>query len=131
MEEGIAYVDLALASYYFSEQIVEHMQAQICSPKYADKRTWARGREVHVSTCYALVNNLLRKLNMTSSGFRNPLSMIKAGLILKVRPLRNRFFRDTLHEIGEAIEEEKKYMAETMAEEKDSIRKAITILKND
>lgn len=131
MEEGIAYVDLALASYYFSEQIVEHMQAQICSPKYADKRTWARGREVHVSTCYALVNNLLRKLNMTSSGFRNPLSMIKAGLILKVRPLRNRFFRDTLHEIEEAIEEEKKYMAETMAEEKDSIRKAITILKND
>lgn len=130
MEEGIAYVDLALASYYFSEQIVNHMQAQICSPKYADKRTWARGREVHVSTCYALVNNLMHKFNMTSTGFRSSISMIKAGLVLKVKPLRNRFFQNTIREIEATIEEEKKYMVETMNKEKDSLEKAIVILKN-
>lgn len=128
MEEGIACVDLALASYYFSEQIVEHMRAQICSPEYADKRTWARGREVHVSTCYNLVNHLLSRLNMTSTGFNSTLAMIKAGLVLKVKPLRDRFFRDTISEIEAVIEEEKKYLAETMANEKDSITKAVTML---
>lgn len=65
---------------------------------------------------------------MTSTGFNSTLAMIKAGLVLKVKPLRDRFFRDTISEIEAVIEEEKKYLAETMANEKDSITKAVTML---
>jgi hypothetical protein len=62
ISEGMAYVDLALTSYYFSEEVAEHMRAQICAPEYADKRTWARGRELNCLTHYKLIDEFNKKV---------------------------------------------------------------------
>jgi Iap family predicted aminopeptidase len=53
--KAILPVDLAASSYYFDEDIVEHMRKQICDPSYVDHRTWSAGRELTVLTLYDLV----------------------------------------------------------------------------
>lgn len=53
--EALAGADLVVPSYYFSEEVAEHMRKQICAPSYIGRRTWAAGRELHVATMYDLV----------------------------------------------------------------------------
>lgn len=41
---------------------MEHMQKQICGTEYADRRTWARGRELAVFTYKELINAFVTAL---------------------------------------------------------------------
>jgi len=62
LSESLAYVDLLGKSICFSEELVEHRRKQSMDPKYAESRTWAKGRELNTClTMYKLVQNLKAK----------------------------------------------------------------------
>lgn len=78
LEECLAAVDLYQASYFFSSHIVEHMRKQICAPQYADRRTWASGRELQVSTGYDIME-AFKAEKAQGAGFDRTITLIEAA----------------------------------------------------
>ncbi|MGI6721556.1 MAG: M28 family peptidase [Anaerovoracaceae bacterium] len=99
-------VDLVASSFYFDEDVVEHMRKQICDPEFADRRTWARGRESHVFTYYDLVKAL------------------KTGE-------KNGEFTELHAKIDEAIAREAGCIPQAMEGEKACIRKVTAMLEDE
>lgn len=73
--EVLGSLDLAAASYYFDEAVVEHMRNQICSPEFIDRRTWAAGHELEVFTYYDLVQSFAAE-SEAGNGFEKTLQLI-------------------------------------------------------
>lgn len=103
--ETLASIDLAAASYYFDEEIVEHMRKQICAPEFADHRTWAAGRELAVFTYYDLVQAFISEREAGST------------------------FGETLKLIEEAIETECALIPKAMADEQACMEKVAGLLE--
>lgn len=102
--EQIGGVDLAAASYYFDEDVVEHMRRQICDPSFVDRRTWAAGRELNILTCYDLVETFCREAEAGSG------------------------FEETLKEVEKAAEAETAFAAEELAREQKCIEKMAELI---
>ncbi len=100
LDENLAAVDLYQSSYFFSRHIVDHMRDQICSPKYADRRTWAVGRELHVSTGYDVVETY------------------------KKEKVKGKGFGETIALIEDAAKQEISFIADAMKNERDVLEKA-------
>lgn len=77
--ECLASVDLCLSSNFFSEAVVEHMRKQICAPEYAERRTWARGRELHIFSHYDLMK-AIREESEAGKGFEKSLGIIEKAV---------------------------------------------------
>ena len=69
-------MDLASTSYYFSESIVNRMRDQVCGAEFADRRTWARGRELSCMTMYDLMTSIKRKEDSGDKDFRAEIKTI-------------------------------------------------------
>lgn len=72
--ELLVQLDLAAASYYFDEEVAEHMRKQICDPEFVDRRTWAAGRELNVFTYYELMQSFAAE-SETGDGFEKTLAL--------------------------------------------------------
>ena len=105
LTECLASVDLCLSSYLFRRDVAEHMQKQICDPAFADRRTWAAGRELNVSANYDMMQTFKEE---AAAG---------AG------------FAGTLKYIEEAVAKEISYIPEAMAAEITTMNKAAEILE--
>lgn len=105
--EALVPLDLAAASYYFQEDVAEHMRKQICAPEYINRRTWAAGRELNIFTYYDLVQSFKKE---TESGEGYP---------------------ETIKIIEKAIETESGYIPESMENEIGCINKIIKILNKE
>lgn len=107
--EGLAPIDLATASYYFDEEVVEHMRKQICDPKFIDRRTWAAGRELNVFTYYDLVQSFVSE-SEAGKGFDKTLKLIdkaietECGEIPKVMAHEQQYIMKVTELIGKATE---------------------------
>ena len=75
-KEKLFEVDLASTSYYFSESIVNRMRDQVCGAEFADRRTWARGRELSCMTMYDLMTSIKRKEDSGDKDFRAEIKTI-------------------------------------------------------
>lgn len=76
LTESLASVDLCLSSYFFSREVAEHMQKQICDPAFADRRTWAAGRELNVSANYDMMQTFKEEA-AAGAGFEKTLKYIE------------------------------------------------------
>ncbi len=77
--EAIGGVDLATSSYFFDEDIVEHMRKQICDPSFVDRRTWSAGRELNVYTYYDLVEAFCKEAE-AGSGFEETIAAVDEAI---------------------------------------------------
>ena len=77
--EALGGVDLAASSYYFDEDVVEHMRKQICDPSFIDRRTWAAGRELNIFTYYELVETFCREAEI-GEGFIETIKLIDQAI---------------------------------------------------
>ena len=77
--EMLAGADLAMSSYYFDKDVVEHMRKQICDPEYTDRRTWAAGRELNIFTYYELIEAFCEETE-AGEGFEETLKLIKQAI---------------------------------------------------
>lgn len=70
-------VDLAGMSYLFSEEVVDKILRQAVGSEYADKRTWAKGRELKCASHYELMTGLKRKIESGEKDYKKELKLIK------------------------------------------------------
>lgn len=103
--ENLASVDLCLPSWYFSEEVAEHMRKQICDPQYKNRRTWAAGRELRVFAHFELMQQFAEER--------------KAG----------RGYSGTITKLEEAICQEASYIPDAMQEEVATLQKAADIIR--
>ena len=54
------------------------MRKQICAPQYADRRTWASGRELQVSTGYDIME-AFKAEKAQGAGFDRTITLIEAA----------------------------------------------------
>lgn len=106
-EESLMYVDLCAVSYYFSEDVVMHTAAQINSEEYADKRSWAKNRELSCVTLYPLMQSLKTRCNEIGGDFTKEIEILEQTIL-----------------------EEKENLVEVLKQEKDGVKNAITDMKN-
>ena len=77
--EALGGVDLAASSYFFDEEVVEHMRKQICDPEFIDRRTWAAGHELNIFTYYDLVEAFCEEAE-AGNGFGKTLELIDRAI---------------------------------------------------
>jgi len=122
MTEALAYVDLCMASYYFSEEIAERMKRRICGDEYAGKRTWARGRELSCETYYELVETMRRKTSclMAPHGIGDYIKVAKA--LITPKSFLPKLLADVIEMLEAAIENERKKIPEIFSAEEAALR---------
>lgn len=98
--ETLLSIDLAASSYFFGEEVVEHMRKQICDPEFINRRTWAAGRELNVFSYYDLVQSFMRELS------------------------EGKGFTKTLKLLSKSVEIESSFIPQAMEREKESLIKA-------
>lgn len=70
-------VDIASWSKHFDKEISEYACDQICGEGHADRRLWARGRELTCLTLNELITGLEKKINAGESDFTQELNLVK------------------------------------------------------
>ena len=102
--ESLAGVDLAASSYYFDEDVVEHMRKQICDPSFVDRRTWAAGRELSIYTYYDLVETFCGEAE-TGNGFEGTIRIIDQAIAVEAALAAEELTREQkcIERIGEMI----------------------------
>lgn len=105
LDECLASVDLCLSSYFFSREVAEHMRKQICDPSFADRRTWAAGRELNISANYDMMQ-----------AFKN-------------EAVSGKGFGETLKYIEETVKREISYIPAAMQAEVTTLNNAAEILE--
>ena len=106
LTECLASVDLCLSSYFFSREVVEHMRKQICDPAFADRRTWAAGRELNVSANYNMMQTFKEEAS-SGAGFEKTLKYIEeaAATELSYIPVAMQSEIKTMNKTAEILEE--------------------------
>lgn len=93
-------VDLASTSYYFSESIVNRMRDQVFESAFAERRTWARGRELPCETLYKLMSSLKHKEDAGIMDFKNEIKLINKEVNRELR----RFLKELKSEMKIIVE---------------------------
>ncbi|MGI6766447.1 MAG: M28 family peptidase [Lentihominibacter sp.] len=103
--EALGVVDLAASSYYFDEEVVEHMCRQICDPSFINRRTWAAGRELNIFTYYDLVETFCRE-SEAGEGFEETIRLIDQAIATEAGFVAGEIEHETacLKEITEIIQ---------------------------
>lgn len=104
LRECLTSVDLCLPSYYFSEEVAQHMCDQICAPEFIDRRTWAANRELHVATHYDLMATFVKEMEQGD-------------------------FTETIERLQAAIKSESAHIPASMAAEREALRETTEILR--
>ena len=63
-------------SLYFSEKIIDELQKQIAGEEYADRRSWASGKETSCLALYDLMNRLKAKAAQEASDFDEEIELL-------------------------------------------------------
>lgn len=102
--ESLGGVDLAASSYYFDEDVVEHMRKQICDPSFVDRRTWAAGRELNICTYYNLVEKFCGEAE-AGNGFEETIKAIDQAITCEAALAAEELAREQkcIERIGEMI----------------------------
>lgn len=107
--DSLAPIDLATSSYFFDEDVVEHMRKQICDPEYVDRRTWAAGHELNIFTYYELVETFCKE-SAESSCFDGTAQLLEKAItietdyILKAMDCEQRCLSQVAELLDEAFE---------------------------
>lgn len=76
LEECLIMVDICEKSLYFSEKIIDELQKQIAGEEYADRRSWASGKETSCLALYDLMNRLKAKAAQEASEFDEEIELL-------------------------------------------------------
>lgn len=70
-------VDLASVSYSYSKEVVDLMHNLAIGSKFADRRTWARGRELKCASHFELMKGLKTKIESGNKDCKAELKLVK------------------------------------------------------